>query len=36
MYLRYTDYADKWDEIAGVFAQSILQGAFDKYIDSTS
>ncbi|MDI9546803.1 MAG: Eco57I restriction-modification methylase domain-containing protein, partial [Chloroflexota bacterium] len=35
MYLRYTDYADKWDEIAGVFArESILQGAFDKYIDS--
>ena len=36
MYLRYTDYADKWDEIASVFARESILQAFDKYIDSTS
>ncbi len=31
-YCRYTDYADKWDEIAGIFSkQAILKGSFDKY-----
>ncbi|MEK7832673.1 MAG: type I restriction enzyme HsdR N-terminal domain-containing protein, partial [Acidobacteriota bacterium] len=31
-YCRYTDYADKWEEIAGIFSkQAILKGSFDKY-----
>ncbi|MFA5867560.1 MAG: TaqI-like C-terminal specificity domain-containing protein [Actinomycetota bacterium] len=31
-YYTYKDYADKWDEIAGIFSQdAILKGAFDKY-----
>lgn len=35
LYLRYTDYAEKWDEIAGVFARdAILKGSFDKYADA--
>ncbi len=36
MYLSYTEYADRWDEIANIFSRSaILKGAFDKYADST-
>lgn len=32
LYCRYTDYADKWEEIAGIFSkQAILKGSFDKY-----
>ena len=35
MYLKYTDYKDKWDEIAGMFShEAILKGSFDKYVDS--
>lgn len=35
MYLNYTDYKDKWDEIAGIFShEAILKGSFDKYVDS--
>jgi hypothetical protein len=35
MYLRYTDYATRWDEIAGIFAKdAILKGSFDQYADS--
>ena len=33
MYLTYTQYVDKWDDIAGIFAQdAISQGSFDKYV----
>jgi len=33
-YLEYTDYADRWDEIASVFARdAILKGSFDKYAE---
>ncbi|MDQ3555276.1 MAG: type I restriction enzyme HsdR N-terminal domain-containing protein, partial [Gemmatimonadota bacterium] len=36
LYLRYTDYAERWSEIAGIFAKdAILQGSFDKYAEST-
>ncbi len=36
LYLRYTDYADRWDEIAGIFSrEAILKGSFDKYIESS-
>lgn len=32
LYIPYTEYPTRWDEIAGVFArQSILKGAFDRY-----
>jgi len=35
LYLRYTDYADRWEEIAGIFSRdAILKGSFDKYIES--
>ena len=36
MYLKYTDYPERWGEIADIFAkESILKGSFDKYADST-
>jgi len=32
---KYTDYADRWEEIAGIFSRdAILKGSFDKYIES--
>ncbi len=32
MYLRYTDYVQRWDEIASIFSKdAILKGSFDKY-----
>jgi hypothetical protein len=32
-FFRYTDYAEKWDEIAAIFAKSsILKGSFDRYV----
>jgi len=35
LYLRYTDYAERWDELAGIFSQeAILTGSFDKYAES--
>ncbi len=35
LYLKYTDYRDRWAEIAGIFSRdAILKGSFDKYIDS--
>ena len=35
LYLRYTDFAERWDEIAGIFSQeAILTGSFDKYAES--
>lgn len=34
--LRYTDYAERWPELAGVFSkEAILKGAFDKFAEST-
>jgi hypothetical protein len=34
-YLTFDEYADKWDEIAAIFAKgSILRGSFDKYAES--
>lgn len=33
---RFTDYIDKWDDIAGIFSkEAIERGAFDKYAEST-
>ena len=35
MYLKFTDYKDNWDEIAGIFSHdAILKGSFDKYVES--
>ncbi len=35
LYLKYTDYEDRWDEIAGIFSNdAILKGSFDKYVES--
>src|SRR5216117_3946521 len=36
LYIPYTDYAERWDEIAGIFSRdAVLKGAFDKYAEST-
>jgi type I restriction-modification system DNA methylase subunit len=36
MYLTYKEYADHWDEIAGIFSrEAILKGSFDKYAVET-
>jgi type I restriction-modification system DNA methylase subunit len=35
LYLKYTDYAARWEEIAGIFSRdAILKGSFDKYVES--
>jgi len=35
-YLNFKQYAERWDEIAGIFSrEAILKGAFDKYVEST-
>ncbi|MDN7024026.1 restriction endonuclease subunit R [Methanoculleus sp. FWC-SCC1] len=34
-YYRYTDYIEKWDEIAAIFSkQGILTGGYDEYVDN--
>ena len=36
MYLTFQEYADRWDEIASVFAkESVLKGSFDQYAQDT-
>jgi len=35
LYLTYSDYSAKWDDIAGIFShEAILKGSFDKYAES--
>ena len=35
MYLTFDQYAERWDEIAGVFSrEAILKGSFDKYAEA--
>ena len=35
LYLKYTDYADRWGEITDIFSrEAILKGSFDKYVES--
>jgi len=35
-FIKCSEYADRWDEIAGVFSRdAILKGAFDKFAEST-
>ena len=37
LYLRYDQYIEKWDEIAGIFSPLAIQkGAFDRYVADTS
>ncbi len=32
LYIKYTEYIDRWNEIAGIFSKdAILKGSFDKY-----
>src|SRR5579864_881191 len=34
LYMPFTDYATRWDEIAGVFSRdAVLKGSFDKYAE---
>ncbi len=36
LYIPYTEYAQRWDEIAGVFSRdAVLRGSFDKFAEST-
>ncbi|MFH1633414.1 MAG: type I restriction endonuclease, partial [Chloroflexota bacterium] len=36
LYLTYTEYAERWEEIAAIFSrQAVLEGAFDKYAQSS-
>ncbi|MCK4467731.1 MAG: N-6 DNA methylase [Desulfobacterales bacterium] len=35
-YLTYTDYIDRWDEIALIFSrEAVLKGSFDRYVESS-
>ena len=37
LYLKYSDYPDKWDDLAGIFSHdSILKGSFDRYAVSSA
>jgi len=37
MYIRYDEYLEKWDEIAGIFSpDAIRKGAFDKYAEDNT
>jgi hypothetical protein len=36
LYIPFTEYAQRWDEIAGIFSRdAVLKGSFDKFADST-
>jgi type I restriction-modification system DNA methylase subunit len=36
LYLRSTQYVERWEEIAGVFArEAVLKGSFDRFAEST-
>ncbi|MEX0804004.1 MAG: N-6 DNA methylase [Candidatus Binatia bacterium] len=35
LYLTYENYADRWDEIAGIFSrEAVLKGSFDKFAEA--
>lgn len=35
MYIRYTEYPTRWDEIAGIFSRdAVWKGSFDRYAES--
>jgi predicted type IV restriction endonuclease len=36
MYFTFSEYADRWNDIAGVFdRESVFKGSFDKYVESS-
>ncbi|WP_295099896.1 TaqI-like C-terminal specificity domain-containing protein [uncultured Candidatus Kuenenia sp.] len=36
MYLKYTEYPDRWEEISSIFSRdAVLKGSFDKYAESS-
>lgn len=36
LYLTYTEYAQRWDEIAAIFSRdAVLKGSFDRYAESS-
>ncbi len=36
LFFRYTDYVEKWDEIAAIFSRdAVMKGSFDKFADSS-
>ena len=36
LYIPYTEYSGRWDEIAGIFSRdAVLKGSFDKFAEST-
>ncbi len=36
LYIEYSDYLKRWDEIASIFSkEAVLKGSFDKYVEST-
>ncbi|HEX7377975.1 MAG TPA: DNA methyltransferase, partial [Pirellulales bacterium] len=36
LFFSYTEYSDRWQELAGVFSrEAVLQGSFDKFAEST-
>ena len=36
MYLKYTEYSDRWEEISSIFSRdAVLKGSFDKYAESS-
>lgn len=36
MYLHYTEYNDRWDDLAGIFSRdAVYKGSFDRYAEST-
>jgi hypothetical protein len=36
LFINYREYADRWDELAGIFSrQAVLTGSFDRYAESS-
>ena len=36
LYFNYTEYEDRWDEIASIFSrEAVLKGSFDQYVESS-
>jgi len=36
LYVKYTDYVERWDEIAAIFSrEAVLRGSFDRFAEST-
>ena len=36
LYIEYSDYLKRWDEIASIFSKdAVLKGSFDRYVEST-